>query len=58
MEDRTIREMKEDILVRLLISYNDTIERSKWWEFIKIHKLVNKRDDVIKKIGNLYKYGN
>ena len=57
MEIKTIREMKEDILIRLIISYNDTIERAKWWEFIKIHRLVDKRDVVIKKIGNLYKYG-
>tara|TARA_R110000796_G_scaffold132019_1_gene247493 strand:+ start:213 stop:389 length:177 start_codon:yes stop_codon:yes gene_type:complete len=57
MENRTIREMKEDILIRLLLSYNDTIERAKWWEFIKIHRLVDKRDAVIKKIGNLDNYG-
>ena len=58
MEDKTIREMKEDILVRLLNDYNNELKRSRWWMLLKIHRLLNKRDYIIKKIGDLYKYGN
>ena len=58
MEDRTIREMKEDILARLLNDYNNELKRSKWWMLLKIHRLINKRDYIIKKIGDLYFYGN
>ena len=58
MEDRTIREMKEDILIRLLNDYNNELKRSRWWMLLKIHRLLNKRDYIIKKIGDLYKYGN